>query len=282
MSTLTNSTPEPTTKYPLNHVTPGTTLRIAGYIEFARIATQYDGEALQRKIERQLAKFPDSFPMLKPHVSITIKDPVPLEVITLEQQALANILASRFYPIQPLGESTPKILYQIESQPLPSVYHKDPNGEPDKEIVLENELATGSSVELILEVYQPPSQPNHGLALRGVRIIDPVINYYQSRSLQSLAQVGIKVHPLDHETRQAQRAAASQARFKREQSLTQPLYQPDMQPYYGQITYPAYPTNQLETFPTVHSQAPTLPTYEPLRQNSGSTAATKPGMSAVL
>ena len=166
-----------------NELRPNATILVKGKTRFSRISKKIEGEELERENQRRSQR--GIQPADKPYTTITVEDAQiykPENPLSKEQAYIQE----RFYN----NNTTNKLCYspQNKGKDLPYIGLKQDNGEY-KQIKLENELASGLDVILVLRVI--PTKPNQGITLDGV-LIDSQLSYYNPNDVESeLQKAGI-------------------------------------------------------------------------------------------
>lgn len=169
-----------------DNVEPNTTITIRGKVTYSHIAKLIDGEELIRENERkkqQMASIGKPFYENKPHTQLAIKD---VQIIPNDPNGQLNLaeqtLQERFY-IGKGKDNENSVCYSADSYFIPQVFERTTNGV--NQVILPNELASGLTVTLFLNVYKPKNNPKHGIGLNAVVAEEP-IRYFGNNGINDV------------------------------------------------------------------------------------------------
>lgn len=168
----------------------GQQILLQGTLTFGKLAEQYTGEALERRIAQQTSNG-SYYPTKVPHTTVNIADAKVLfhdpANPTLEEQ----FVQSKLYTIK-AGDNQGKIGFGIDdkSRNLPPVFQKNAEGKFEQ-VKLERELASGLDVMLVVETYAPKDYAKKGLGLRQVLVNEEIRYFGGGASVEALAERGI-------------------------------------------------------------------------------------------
>lgn len=183
----------PTQKIAASQLRGGHTITVQGTVSFSHIASQYNGQALQDRIEQQ-KKRGALYPTTDPHTVIAIVDAEVLYKDPANPTAEEFFIAQKFYTSKS-GDNAGKVAYQNEDKGrnLPLVFAPSPDGK-HAQVKLERELANGLKVLLQISTYKSQGFANAGLRLDGIVLLEE-LRYYQNARINndSLAAHGIVI-----------------------------------------------------------------------------------------
>lgn len=164
----------------MSRVTPdqlrdGQVARVRGKILFSRLSSLITGKALEKRIEAA-RKIGHRYPTTVPHIVVIIADaqvvyanpsaPTPEEVY----------LAQKLRPIaRGRGAGTMGFNFENRRKELPVVMEQDPESPGShRPLVLEQDLAHGLDVTIVLEAFTSRKYKNKGLMIRHIVLNEPV------------------------------------------------------------------------------------------------------------
>lgn len=256
----------------LNKIEPGTTFMVRGKLSFSRITSRIEGEELTRRIDS--ARRNGLIPIDKPHTTASITN---ARVVYQNVDAQGNPTTKLDAEIY-----AEESLYQSRKNPqsgwcynaynkgsaLPDVGILDKDGKTVNGIVPEHELANGLDVTLVMRVFKPKNQMNHGVSLIGIIVNEPV-RYYDGNAMAN----SLQEHGLTWNSPPAQETS-----FEPNQQPVQNPYQADNQAPcgsqdnpFGQPINP--PTGNPYTSAPAAQQQPEFETFEPNQQPAPASAS---------
>lgn len=161
-------------------VQPGDTVMIEGEIEFSKLKNMFEGEELDAQVKNRTTKGMMNI-ITEPYRTIAIESakvickdpnaPSPLDIYTNSKRIYDAKDGSRKFNIDSTSSCPPDFYHMV-------------NGKAVRLEEMEGELAKGSKVKIILNVYRSknPAHRYLGLGIRAILILDDPINYYQSAS----------------------------------------------------------------------------------------------------
>ena len=176
-------------------LTPNTKIQVRGNIEFSRLTTKIEGEALEEANKRRVAL--GMQPISKPYTSITLTNAriVPMKAGVMSPEE--KYVEERFY--QRMGDPAgAPFHYSFENKsPYDNTFYREGTTADGKtawnQFKPEGELANGLDVTLYLQVFQSKGFAQKGIALRGV-VLHEDPRYYQPTTDPDLAAAGIIVN----------------------------------------------------------------------------------------
>lgn len=202
---------------------------VEGKTKFTRISAFIEGEELQRDIKNQEKYSKIGATITKPYnkiilKNVEIKSPASNKDIEKDEKGRTNgqiYLSQKLYKSKKNPKPEEGFLYQAvnKGKYLPRVFVKDKNTNTFNEIVLEGELAEGTPVKIVHNVYKG-AMGNNGIGIAGIFILDPDFNYYSSNSDEILNDLGMNIVSLSpkelEEKRQKAKNKAKSAENKNE------------------------------------------------------------------
>lgn len=182
----------PQNKIPAERLKEGTTVLVRGRVTFSRLTRHIEGAELARRVAEAKAAGA-LYPTSRPHTTISLVDPQVIQLgdqPTLEEQ----FAAQKIYTLKK-GENAGRRGFSIDSTStnLPLVFAPNAEGKHEQ-LVLENDLASGMDVTLVINVFKPQDYEKRGLGLNQVVLNEPV-RYYQGAGVtnDALAALGITI-----------------------------------------------------------------------------------------
>jgi hypothetical protein len=260
------------TKLPIDELADNEIILVSGIVEFSRIHTRLEGEALKAhndNLEKHGMVADD-----KPLTFITISGATVLPQDPANLSKGEQYIPSKFYNSVKNPQKGLQFTAKNKGIALPKVYTRNINN-PNTliEAIPDGELASGQKVTLFLRVFAARKNGQHnGLALEGViceeepKYYTPGVNYKTINGLQSR---GFTVTPASPEAIEAHKAAlASATAATAAVPASQPVYNaaaPVAPPVYGApVTPPVYgapvvPNTNVPTPPVYNAAAPVPP-----------------------
>lgn len=191
-------------------LTPNVRILVDGYVTFSRIASIVDGKELLAEQNNPNIKFPQQ----KPYTRLVISRPTiiprdPAGQLSREEQYIQGA----YYTSTKTGE----VQYSITnpSKFLPTIIQSNEQGTGKaKQIALEDELAAGLHVRLMLHTYKPQKYANLGISLDAVILMEPV-KYFSDHLRSTLAEYGIDYEPMSQTEKNAVEEKSAQAARER-------------------------------------------------------------------
>lgn len=169
---------------------PGEQILLQGTLTFGKLAEQYTGEALTRRIAQQKQNG-SYYPTEVPHTTVNIADAKILFADAANPTLEEQFVQSKTYAIKS-GENQGKIGFGMDdkSKNLPPVFQKNAEGKFEQ-VKLDRELASGLDVILVVETYAPKGYAKKGLGLRQVLVNEEIRYFGGGASTEALAERGI-------------------------------------------------------------------------------------------
>lgn len=217
--------PKLTLSQKLEGVEDGTFVLIKGKVAFARLASQYSFDELDKiNASRPKGKYPES----RPYTTLTIQDPEVQpdynrlnDPNTADSQATAERVISEQFYTSKSGKSAGQLHYSAinKTKNLPNYFKANPAENKYDQFVLEGEPAPGTEVLMQLRIYIIDREGNqrYGVSLDSVIFTDPngQINYFGNAGSQvnpALESMGIilSAPPVAHPAQAPQPAVDNQ------------------------------------------------------------------------
>ncbi len=217
--------PKLTLSQKLEGVEDGTFVLIKGKVAFARLASQYSFDELEKiNASRPKGKYPES----RPYTTLTIQDPEVQpdynrlnDPNTADSQATAERVISEQFYTSKSGKSAGQLHYSAinKTKNLPNYFKANPAENKYDQFVLEGEPAPGTDVLMQLRIYIIDREGNqrYGVSLDSVFFTDPngQINYFGNAGGQinpALEDMGIilSAPPVAHPAQAPQPAVDNQ------------------------------------------------------------------------
>ena len=217
--------PKLTLSQKLEGVEDGTFVLIKGKVAFARLASQYSFDELDKiNASRPKGKYPES----RPYTTLTIQDPEVQpdynrlnDPNTADSQATAERVISEQFYTSKSGKSAGQLHYSAinKTKNLPNYFKANPAENKYDQFVLEGEPAPGTDVLMQLRIYIIDREGNqrYGVSLDSVFFTDPngQINYFGNAGAQvnpALESMGIilSAPPVAHPAQAPQPAVDNQ------------------------------------------------------------------------
>lgn len=217
--------PKLTLSQKLEGVEDGTFVLIKGKVAFARLASQYSFDELEKiNASRPKGKYPES----RPYTTLTIQDPEVQpdynrlnDPNTADSQATAERVISEQFYTSKSGKSAGQLHYSAinKTKNLPNYFKANPTENKYDQFVLEGEPAPGTEVLMQLRIYIIDREGNqrYGVSLDSVFFTDPngQINYFGNAGAQvnpALESMGIilSAPPVAHPAQAPQPAVDNQ------------------------------------------------------------------------
>lgn len=163
-------------------------IEVSGTLQFSRLLSRIQGEELARFNAQKSAR--GMFTKSSPYITFTLENPRVTPTSGDDQKLTKEefYVHERFYE-RDNEEGVPTKYYSLEASvgdkgSLPIVIKRESNeakedGTYDYKQVSEpaGEIAPGTPVRIMLEVYKPKSQQNRGLAIRTIAVEDDEIDF---------------------------------------------------------------------------------------------------------
>lgn len=167
-------------------LTPGKYIFLKGRVMYSRIASQFTQEEVRKRDEQARQRNPRSKDVGKPHTTISIGN---VEVLA-ESGDANNLTTEEFFVRERCYTSKAKdfegsLAYSIndKSPNLPPVLERNDDGSY-QQLKLEGELDKGLEVILVIETYEPKSNPGtRGTAISQILLQEPVRYYSNAGSV---------------------------------------------------------------------------------------------------
>lgn len=254
----------------LNQVEPGTTFMVRGNLTFSRITSRIEGEELTRRIDS--ARRNGIIPIDKPHTTASInharvvytnvdQNGNPVSKTLIEQYAEESLYQSSKNPQQGLHYNA-----YNKGTNLPNVGVLAEDGKTVNGVIPEHELANGLDVTLVMRVFKPKTQMNHGVCLEGVIVNEPIRYYDGNAMANSLSEHGITWNPAPAPANQPAnqpvqnpyQSSNTAPQTSQDEPFGQPVKPPVGNPYSTSAPAPAQtaPEQNFETFSPSQQPAP--------------------------
>lgn len=246
---------------PAEQLIPGTSVAVVGTTTYSRLASLIDGAELDRRIKQQSDRG-SLYPVDVPHTTIDLLDP---EIKPADPSGQLNIneqfVQSKFYD-RKNGQNAGHKGYNIDdkSKSLPTVFAPSTqNPGTYEQLVLENDLAAGLKVMVIIDVFTSKDRNGRerakkGLGMNQVVVLEEPKFYVPGVNTEALAAHGITISgPV---VRQDGSAAASTAGAVEQYSA--PLIGEDENTSVAPVQAQA-PQPQAQPAPQVQAPAPAQP-----------------------
>lgn len=175
----------------LNAIPDRTVFMVRGKLTYSRLTRKIDGEELKESIRRE-QQMGTKFPTTVPHTIAQICDAQIVPNNSLDPDTTAKVntyLNYALYQSRSAG-STGYTLRVVNTGNIPWVCARQPDGTL-KQVALEQELANGQIVTLVLNVYASKTYTNKGLGITGIIVESPTVAYYAGGLDAQLRAAGI-------------------------------------------------------------------------------------------
>lgn len=186
-----------------------TAILVRGKVAFSRIASQFTGESLQRRIANSKAIYPTK----RPHTTINLVD---VEIIPASEDGQLNneeqFVKDRFY-VSKTGNNAGRTGWSIDdtSNFLPAVFAPTPEGVHKRVDPVEGELDKELDVTLVLQVFKPREYEKRGLGMQQI-IVNEELRYYSNNvSTEALQRLGVVLEGSTRQVSADQAAVAEPA-----------------------------------------------------------------------
>ena len=262
-------------KIKTNSLKPNAIFMVTGRLKYSRVASFIDGEELRKDNER--AKAGGRYAVDKPHTKATICDAQvpyldPNNKTREELYAEENLRPST----SNTGGYTGNVFYGVnKGNRLPWVGIRNAD-QSIEQIKPEGELANDQIVTLVLRVF--PTSQNWGIAMDGIIVENPPVQYYMGSSVNALAERGIVFKPLAIDpTEELTQAAPIEIQHEPvappvNNAYSTQAYAPQQQQAY-QPQQPQQPQPQQQAYQPQQQQTPQAQPFTPVNnQNQGNEA----------
>lgn len=182
------------TQIAAENLVEGRTILVEGEVAFSRIASQYTGDELTKRIASQRERGA-KYPTKVPHTTIAITN---ARVIPQGDQMTNEelFIHQRLY-VSKSGENKGKPGYSIDdtSNFLPPVMQPDAQnpGQYAQVNPLEGELAKGLPVILVLNTFKSKDHEKRGIGLQQILSKEPIRYYSNNATAEALQAYGITI-----------------------------------------------------------------------------------------
>lgn len=177
---------------PAERLQEGSIILIRGKLAFSRLARFVDGQALVDSIARQRAQG-RMYPTTSPYTTVNLLDPQVMAVVPNALTPEETFINESIYTSKS-GDNAGHLGYSIDSTgtSLPQVLVRNEDG-TYAQVALDNDLATGLDVTLVLNVFKPRAYEKRGIGLSQVLVNEPLRYYSGGVTETTLAARGIIV-----------------------------------------------------------------------------------------
>lgn len=244
---------------PAEQLIPGTSVAVVGTTTYSRLASLIDGPELERRMKQQSDRG-SLYPVEVPHTTIDLLDP---QIKPADPSGQLNIneqfIQSKFYD-RKNGQNAGHKGYNIDdkSKSLPTVFAPSTqNPGTYEQLVLENDLAAGLQVMVIIDVFTSKDRNGRerakkGLGMNQVVVLEEPKFYVPGVNTEALAAHGITISgPVVRQDGSAAAATVGAA-----EQYSAPLIGEDENTAVAAPAAPAQQAPQPQAQPAPQAQAP--------------------------